>query len=43
MRVLVQRTGKANCIIDNKVISSIDSGLVLLVGFAHDDDENTIE
>lgn len=43
MKVLVQRTGKANCIIDDKIISKIDSGLVLFVGFTHDDNESNIE
>ena len=38
MRVLVQRSGKASVTIDGKVVGSIDSGLVLLVGFTQGDD-----
>ena len=37
MRVLVQRSLKSSVKVDNKVIGKIDSGLVLLVGFTHDD------
>ena len=37
MRVVIQRTGKASCEIDNKVYSKIDSGLVVLVGFTEGD------
>lgn len=40
MRVLVQRSGKATCTVDNKVTGEIESGLVLLVGFT---DGDTIE
>ena len=43
MRVLVQRSGPANCIVDNKIISKIDNGLVLLVGFTQEDDESVID
>lgn len=38
MRVLVQRSGKAKVEVDNKVVGSIDNGLVLLVGFTEGDD-----
>ncbi len=38
MRVLVQRSGKATVTVDEKVVGSIDSGLMLLVGFTHGDD-----
>ncbi len=38
MRVLVQRSGKASVEIDGKTVGSIDSGLVLLVGFTLGDD-----
>ena len=37
MRVVIQRTEKASCVIDNKVYSKIDSGLVVLVGFTEGD------
>lgn len=43
MRVLVQRSGNANCIVDNKIISKIDSGLVLFVGFTQNDNEEIID
>lgn len=38
MRVLVQRSGKACVEVDGKTVGSIDSGLVLLVGFTEGDD-----
>ena len=38
MRVLVQRSGKAKVTVDEKVVGSIDSGLMLLVGFTEGDD-----
>lgn len=37
MRVLVQRSKEASCIVDEKVVGEIDSGLVLLVGFTQND------
>lgn len=37
MRVLVQRSGKSSVTVDNKVIGSIDQGLVLFVGFTEGD------
>ena len=43
MRVLVQRSGNASCIVDNKIISKIDNGLVLLVGFTQEDNENIVD
>jgi len=43
MRVLVQRTGKASCIINNKMYSSIDDGLVLFVGFTEGDSLDKIK
>lgn len=38
MRVLVQRSGKAAVTVDEKIVGSIDGGLVLLVGFTQGDD-----
>ena len=38
MRVLVQRSGKAQVKVDGKIVGSIDNGLMLLVGFTHGDD-----
>ncbi len=43
MRVLVQRTGNASVLIDGKERRSIDSGLVLLVGFTLGDDIDKIK
>ena len=37
MRVLVQRSGKASCTVDDHITGKIDSGLVLLVGFTEGD------
>ena len=42
MRVLVQRSLKSSVSVDNKIVGSIDNGLVILVGFTHDDDSNKI-
>lgn len=38
MRVLVQRSGNAAVVVEKKEVGKIASGLVLLVGFTHDDD-----
>ena len=43
MRVLVQRSGNASCKVDNKIVSKIDDGLVLFVGFTDTDDESTVD
>ena len=43
MRVLVQRSGKSSVSVDSKTIGSIESGLVLLVGFTDGDDITNIE
>ena len=37
MRVLVQRSKKSSVSVDGNIVGSIDSGLVLLVGFTHED------
>lgn len=37
MRIVVQRVKNASCHIDNKLISSIDNGFLVLVGFTHED------
>lgn len=37
MRILVQRSQKSSVSVDNKIVGSIDRGLVLLVGFTHTD------
>ena len=43
MRVLVQRSGKSSVSVDNKIVGSIDNGLVILVGFTQDDDIEKIK
>ena len=43
MRVLVQRSGKRDVVIDKKVKGKTDGGLVLLVGFTEGDDLSKIE
>ena len=43
MRVLVQRSGKASVTVDEKVVGSIDSGLMLLVGFTEGDDLEAVK
>lgn len=42
MRVLVQRCKNANCKVNNKIVSEIDEGLMLLVGFTDSDNKDTI-
>ena len=37
MKVLVQRSKQSSVSVDNKLINSIDKGLVLLVGFTYQD------
>ena len=43
MRLLVQRSGRANCVVDGNVTGEIESGLVLLVGFTDGDNLEKIE
>ena len=43
MRVLVQRSGKASVVVSDKIVGSMDSGLVLLVGFTEGDTKEKIE
>ena len=43
MRVLVQRSGRAKVTVDEKVVGSIDSGLMLLVGFTEGDDLDAVK
>lgn len=38
MRVVVQRVSRAKCVVNKEVISEIDKGLMLLVGFEENDD-----
>ena len=43
MRVLVQRSKKSSVSVDNNIVGSIDNGLVLFIGFTHDDTITDIE
>ena len=43
MRVLVQRSNNASCVVDGKTVASIDNGLVLFVGFTEGDTIENIE
>ena len=43
MKVVVQRSGKAQVRVNNSVVGKIDGGLVLLVGFTAGDTKETIE
>lgn len=42
MKVIVQRVKKANCIIKEKVVSEINQGFLLLVGFTITDEEKDL-
>jgi D-tyrosyl-tRNA(Tyr) deacylase len=42
MRVLIQRVAKASVIVENKVISQIGKGLVILLGMGHGDGEEQV-
>lgn len=43
MRILIQRVKEASVEVDNKVIGKIGHGLLLLVGFTHNDNIEVIE
>jgi len=43
MRVLVQRSGNSNVVVDNKTTGKIENGLVLFVGFTEGDGIEQIE
>lgn len=43
MRILIQRSKQSKVTINNKVNGSIEHGLVILVGFAHEDNENILD
>lgn len=42
MRILVQRSKKSNVSVNNNIVGSINNGLVLLVGFTHNDTKEDI-
>ena len=43
MKILVQRSLKSSVSVDEKIVGSIDRGLVLLVGFTHTDTSKDID
>lgn len=43
MKVVIQRSKNASVEVDNKVVGKIDQGLVILVGFTENDNENIID
>ena len=43
MRVIVQRCKNSSVKVDNKIVGSINSGMVILVGFTEGDTEEIIE
>ena len=43
MRAIIQRVSKASVTVDNKLVSSIKNGLLVLLGICNDDDLSDIE
>lgn len=43
MKVIVQRVTNASCIVDDDVVSAIENGYLLLVGFTHTDTIKDVE
>ena len=43
MRVIVQRCTNASVTVNNKTVGKIEKGLMLLVGFTHDDNSQNID
>ena len=43
MRIIVQRCLNGRVTIDNKIVGQIDKGLLLLVGFTHNDTSSNID
>lgn len=43
MRLLVQRSLNSNVVVNNNIIGKIDKGLVVFVGFTHNDTEKEID
>ncbi len=42
MKVIIQRVKNASCIVENKIVGSIEHGIMLLVGFTHTDSINVL-
>lgn len=43
MRVVVERVKNAKCMVNNKIVSEIEHGFLLLVGFNKDDTMNNLD
>jgi len=43
MKIVVQRCMKSSVEVDNKIVGSIDKGLMLLVGFTYGDNEEVLD
>jgi len=43
MRLVIQRVKKASVTVDEKIVSSINNGMVALVGLHHEDDESDLQ
>ena len=43
MRLVLQRVSKASVIIDNKIYSAIQSGLLILIGIEYRDDDSMLD
>ena len=43
MRAIIQRVKKASVEVDNSIVSSINEGLVVLLGIENEDNENDID
>lgn len=43
MRVIVQRSLNAKCIVEGRITGEIDHGYMLLVGFTHDDNSEIVD
>lgn len=43
MKLVVQRVSKAECLVDNHITGSIDTGFMVLVGFGINDDKEIVE
>jgi len=43
MRVVIQRVNHASCEIDKKIVSKIDNGYMILVGFTNGDREEIVD
>lgn len=43
MKVILQRVKSANCIVNNEIVSEIEKGYLLLVGFTHTDELENVK